>query len=100
MKKENNAAVILNTSSNLLGFCLVVITSLHFAHFTEGHLVDELTLVIGILLMVSCLFSFLSLRSEDPERARRFENRADVFFFFSLLGILLVMLMITVHFIE
>lgn len=98
--KDNNSSIILNTSSNLLGFCLVVITSLHFSHFAEGHLIDVLTLVISLLLMGACLYSFLSLRSEDVVKARHFENRAGLFFFISIIGILGVMLMITIHFIE
>jgi uncharacterized membrane protein len=49
---------ILNTSANLLGFCLFVITSLHFTDKAEGSIIDELTSVVAILLIISCLFLF------------------------------------------
>ena len=38
---------ILNTSSNLLGFCLIVITSLQITNKAESTLLDEFTSVIA-----------------------------------------------------
>ncbi|MGV3705867.1 MAG: hypothetical protein ACO1NU_10880 [Arcticibacter sp.] len=90
---------ILNTAANLLGFCLFVITSLHIANLTETHLIDEFTSVIAIFLTCSCLLSFASIRTSNPERERRLETIADYLFVLSLAGILIVILLITLNFI-
>ena len=52
---------ILNTAANLLGFCLFVITSLHISSYSVSSMIDELTSVMAILLIFSCLFSFFSI---------------------------------------
>ena len=91
---------ILNTSANLLGFCLFVITSLHFTDKAEGSIIDELTSVVEILLIVSCLFSFFSIRSSDEKIERRLETIADYLFIISLLGILVIIFLITLNYIK
>ena len=97
---NNTSQHILNTSANLLGFCLFVITSLHIANQTEENVVDEFTSVIAFLLTVSCIYSFISIRTANIEREKRFETIADYFFIFSLIGILIVILLITLNFIN
>jgi len=91
---------ILSTSANLLGFCLFVITSLHFTDNAENSIVDELTSVVAILLTVSCLFSFFSIRSSDEKIERRLETIADYLFIISLLGILVIIFLITLNYIK
>ena len=91
---------ILNTSANLLGFCLFVITSLHIASLIETHIIDEVTSVIAILLTFSCVFSFISIRTKKPVKEAHFETIAEYFFIVSLIGILLVILLITLNFIK
>ncbi len=59
---------ILNTSANLLGFCLFVITSLRIADLTATHIIDELTSVIAVLLTISCILSFISIRIRVPRK--------------------------------
>ena len=97
---NNTSQHILNTSANLLGFCLFVITSLHIANRTEENVVDEITSVIAVLLTVSCIYSFVSIRTANIEREKHFETIADYFFIFSLIGILIVILLITLNFIN
>lgn len=97
---NNTSQHILSTSANLLGFCLFVITSLHIANQTEENVVDEFTSVIAFLLTVSCIYSFISIRTANIEREKRFETIADYFFIFSLIGILIVILLITLNFIN
>ena len=60
----NKSEHILNTSSNLLGFCLVVLTSLKISKYSAESVIDELTGVGTIFLIVSSIFSFLSIRSD------------------------------------
>ena len=55
---SNTSPHILSTSANLLGFCLIVITSLHIANKTEVWMVDEISSVVAIMLIFSCVFSF------------------------------------------
>jgi len=97
---NNTSQHILNTSANLLGFCLFVITSLHIASLTETHIIDELTSVIAILLTFSCVFSFVSIRTSNLNREKRLETVADYLFIISLIGILIIILLITLNFID
>lgn len=89
---------ILNTSVNLLGFCLFVITSLHIANQMETYYIDELTAIVGILLAFSCIFSFISIRTTNPALENRLESIADYLFFASLVGILVVIVLISLNF--
>jgi hypothetical protein len=91
---------ILGTSANLLGFCLFVITSLRLNSRGETHLASEVTSIIAVLLTFSCGFSFIALRTKDPQKEKVLETIADYLFIISLIGILIVILMITRNFIE
>lgn len=97
---NNTSPHILNTAANLLGFCLFVITSLHIANQTESHLIDEFTSVIAALLTFSCVFSFISIRTQRARIEKLFESIADYIFIISLIGILIIILLITLNFIE
>jgi hypothetical protein len=91
---------ILSTSANLLGFCLFVITSFHIANYSEASIIDELTSVIAMLLVFSCLFSFVSIRTQRPNIERILENTADYLFFSSLVGLLIIIALIAFNFIK
>jgi hypothetical protein len=91
---------ILNTSANLLGFCLFVITSLHIANRTESHDIDKFTSVIAVLLTLTCVISFSSIRTKNAKKERRLETIADYLFISSLVGILLVILLIALNIIK
>jgi hypothetical protein len=91
---------ILSTSVNLLGFCLIVITSLHITNYSETSKVDEFTSVIALLLTFSCFCSFFAIRTKNLVLERRFETAADYLFIISLLGILVVILLLIMHFIK
>jgi hypothetical protein len=97
---NNTSQHILNTSANLLGFCLFVITSLHFTDKAESSIIDELTSVIAIFLSVSCLFSFFSIRTSNHMIEKRLETVADYLFIISLLGILIIISLITLNYIK
>ncbi len=70
---------ILNASSNLLGICFIVLTSLKVLNKSEKTIVDEVTVCAIILFMTSCILSFLSIRKES-RRSEMFERIADYFF--------------------
>lgn len=62
---------ILNTAANLLGCCLFVITSLHITDKSENSLVDEATAVIALLLTVSCVLSFVAIKTKYENREQK-----------------------------
>jgi len=97
---NNTSQHILNTSANLLGFCLFVITSLRIADKIESHLIDEFTSVIALMLTLSCVFSFISIRTKFKRREVLMEKLADYLFIGSLIGILIIILLITLNFIK
>jgi len=78
---NRTSAHIVGTSANLLGFCLIVITSLHIANRTETHVIDFLTSIIVLLLTFSCVFPFVSIRSLNLVLSARLETLADHLFF-------------------
>jgi len=80
---------ILNTSSNLLGFCLIVMTSIRISKTGSATVIDDITGIAAILLVTSCLLSFLSIRSQDAERSEKLERIADIVFLTALICIAL-----------
>ena len=91
---------ILNTSSNLLGLCLIVMTSLKIANKSEAGFIDELTGLASVLLMGSCVLSFLSMRTLNAGRGDRLESAADVVFIGGLSFVFLTIVLIAFHFIA
>ncbi|HNL07790.1 MAG: hypothetical protein JNM36_01835 [Chitinophagales bacterium] len=89
---------ILGTAANLLGFCLFIITSLHFANKTENNLIDEFTSVVALILTISSIFSFVSIRTDNPQKEYALERIADYFFLLSLIGIFSIILFIIINF--
>lgn len=87
---KNKSTHILNTSSNLLGFCLIVLTSLKISKMSETTMIDECTGVTSILLMVSSLMSFLAIRSKNVRLSESYERIADVVFLIALVLIFLI----------
>jgi hypothetical protein len=92
--KNDRAPHILNASSNLLGICFVVLTSLKFFKVSARTLVDEgITLAI-VCFMLSCILSFLCIRG-DIKSGDRYENIAD-FLFLGGLSVLFIIALLFV----
>ncbi|MFT3886207.1 MAG: hypothetical protein QM724_12505 [Flavobacteriales bacterium] len=89
---------ILSTSSNLIGLCLIVMTSLKIADHTAASVLDEFTGVAAVLLMSSCLLSFLSIRTAHPQRSERIERWADITFLGGLAMVFLTIVLVAFHF--
>lgn len=85
---------ILSTSSNLLGFCLVVLTSLKISKYSQVSMIDEFTGAASVLLISSSLFSFLSIRSSQEKRAQFFERIADKIFIVALFLVFAITFMV------
>lgn len=89
---------ILNTSANLLGFCFFVLTSLHLSNQSELSNIYKLTSVIAILLSLSCILSFASIRVSAAELERKLETAAEYLFLAALVAILFDILLISYNF--
>ena len=91
---NNKSEHILNTSSNLLGFCLVVLTSLKISKYSSISIIDELTGVGTIFLIASSIFSFLSIRTAKENLSVRYEKIAENIFIVALIFVFLITFMI------
>jgi hypothetical protein len=77
--EKDKSPHILNASSNLLGLCFVVLTSLKLLNIAGKTFIDELTTVAIMFFMAACILSFLSIRGSIKKSGRP-ESIADVFF--------------------
>ncbi|MBL7793572.1 MAG: hypothetical protein JNK77_14680 [Saprospiraceae bacterium] len=91
---NNKSSHILNTSSNLLGICFIVLTALRVQDLRQASVIDEITTFSTILFMTSCVFSFLSLRTTSS-RGIYYERVADVFFLIGLISMFLLIMIIS-----
>jgi predicted membrane channel-forming protein YqfA (hemolysin III family) len=94
-ERSNRAPHILSTSATLFGLCYVVFTTLKGFKLDAETLMDEFTATAMVLFLVSCLFSFFSLKG--TRRARIFERLADYLFLTGLLTLLSITLFIVLH---
>lgn len=85
MSNNDKPQHVFNASSNLLGICFVVLTSLKVLKIGAKTIIDEITIVAIMLFMAACILSFLSLRS--GKKSVRLETIAD-YVFLSGLGLL------------
>lgn len=98
--KKKTSPHILNTSANLLGFCLFVITAIHVSDKQESLLIDEYTSIIALILAVSSLLSFSSMRITSKNKlGLQLENIADILFIVALIGIVILVLFFLVNYI-
>lgn len=85
MTEQNNKSPhILNTSATLMGLCFVVLTSFSINKMAEKSMIDELTAMAIFMFMISCVLSFLSMRS-IKKSGIRYEKIADFVFLAGLI---------------
>lgn len=89
---------ILNTSVGLLGFCLVILTSIHLPNKSSDTIFDEITSFIGILLIISSVTSFISIRTDNIKTEKVLETIAEVIFVIALIGILIIIITLLYNF--
>lgn len=85
---------ILPTASNLLGFCLIVITSLHISSATVNSILDEFASIVSLLLCLSVILSFASIKSENKKWTHRLELIAEILFGIAITGIGIIVLVL------
>ena len=83
---------ILPTASNLLGFCLIVITSLHISSYATSSILDEFASIVALLLCFSVMLSFVSIKIENKLWTQRLEWAAEILFGIAITGIGLIVL--------
>ena len=76
---NQKAPHILNASSNLLGICFIILTTLKLLKVAKNTVIDEIATVDIVAFTASCLLSFLSLRS-NTMRSYSLEKIADIIF--------------------
>lgn len=94
---EKKSTHILNASSNLLGFSLLIITSLKISKISHSTHLDEFAGVACICFAFSCFFSFLSIRTANEKRGNKFETIADYLFLTALFCIVLAVIIVTMR---
>ena len=100
MKERNsNSHHILNTSANLLGLCFIVLTSRNILDMKAASLIDDFTAFAIFSFMLSCILSFLSMRSMTS-LGLKYEKLADVLFFIGLFLLFITAALITFNIIE
>lgn len=92
---NNKSAHILNTSSNLLGLCFIVLTSLQVLKLKQTSVIDEFTAIATVSFMSSSFLSFLSLRSSNNRLSGKYENIADFIFITGLCVLFITTMVIT-----
>ncbi|MBB4804863.1 cell division protein FtsW (lipid II flippase) [Chryseobacterium defluvii] len=97
---EKKSPHILNASSNLLGFSLLIITSLKITKISNNTHLDEFAGAACLLFACSCFFSFLAIRSRNEKRENKFETIADYLFLIALFCIVLAVVIVTVKIID
>ena len=95
---QSKAPHVLNASTNLVGFSFILLTSLKFFKFTSSDLVGELVAIIVVSFILSCTFSFFSMRSKSPTRSDLYETIADYIFLGALMLLLVVCLLLTLNY--
>ncbi len=91
---NNKSPHILSTASNLLGFCLLVLTSLKISKFQEATIIDEFTGIASLLLIAASILSFLSMRSKKENQGENLEKIADIIFLVALIIIFTITFLI------
>jgi len=86
---------ILNAASGLLGFCLVILTSLKINNISNQTNIDEVAGIASICLTLSCLFSFMAIRTKHKKNEILFDTIADYLFMTSLFCIAVSVLLVT-----
>jgi hypothetical protein len=82
---EAKSSHILNASSNLVGFSFVILTSIKILKLDTTTSIDDIATFSIIVFIISCFFSFLSIRSREVKRAETYETIADYIFLGGLL---------------
>ena len=94
INNNNKSPHILGPAASLFGLCYVVFTSLHALNLANHTLIDEFTSVSMVLFLVSCICSFLAIRSAN-KKALLFDKIADYGFLIGLITLFITTIFLT-----
>ena len=97
--KNEKSPHILNASSNLLGLCFVILTSLKYLKVTEKTFIDDAVAFAILFFMSSCVLSFLSIRG-NIKIGGRYEGIADYLFLAGLTVLFIMAILILFNVLE
>ena len=97
---KEKSSHILNASSNLLGFCLIIITSMKISKIDQSSYIDEFAGLASLFLVTSCFLSFLSIRNKNSKSSDKYEKIADYLFLSALVCITLAVVFVSANFMQ
>ncbi len=77
--KKEATSHILQSAANLIGVCLIIITGLRVSGVANSTILDEVAAVSSVLLSISIIYSYISMR-HDASRVARYRDIADYSF--------------------
>lgn len=86
--------VILSAASNLAGLSFIILTFLKSLSTSQINFSDEVTAVSVVTFLISCIVSFISIRSSNKQNAEKFEIVAEYIFLVGLILLLISCLMV------
>lgn len=89
-----NSPHILNTSSNLLGFTFLVLTSMKGFGITQGSFIGEVISLCVALFALSSFLSFVSMHTKSDRRTYQYEQVASYVFLVGLFVIMVVAILL------
>jgi len=99
-KQESNISIhIFSVSATMVGVCLTVIGILNFIS-NKKTIVDEITAVDALIFLISCVLSYLAIRTKDNKRRFLLEKRVDVIFLSGILLMVFICVLIAFDFLK
>jgi type II secretory pathway component PulF len=77
---------ILPVAATMTGVCVTVITLFRVTNMSKSTVLDEALALVAFLFIMSCFYSYLSLRKENARR----ERIADMLFFIALFCMVII----------
>ncbi len=93
---ENSSSPhILSTSSNLLGFTFLVLSSIKGLKLAQGMFIDKIISLCVVLFALSSFISFASMRVRSLQKAKKYEAVAEYIFLFGLFIVMIVAMLLS-----
>lgn len=96
---NERAPHILNTSSNLLGFTFLVLTSDRIIGLSVGNVIPKIAAGCIALFALSSILSYASIHAYTLKSGRNFEAVASYIFFFGQLLLTIGAILLSINFI-
>ena len=99
-KNTERAPHILNTSSNLLGFTFLVLTSTRIVGLSATSPVPKIAAGCVAIFAISSFLSYASIHSNTHARSRYFEDIASYIFFFGQFLLTIGAVLLSLNFVR